>query len=169
MFRFSSQEHLGAFLMAPAWEPKCVGPFWPCNATANFLSCCSLQGATLLVTLRCQPSSCLSMAGPPPPEIFFSNFFTPFLGVSSWVLKKIHPNFFSPIFLQWAVGEARSNTMLPSTLVFLPKQRIVWKPYQEDTESKQPRTVFETREKRTRRVGIRKSSGFSVWMTKSSY
>ncbi len=37
----------------------------------------------------------------------------------SWVLKKIFtPNFFSPkIFLQWAVGEARCDTMLPSILV----------------------------------------------------
>ena len=41
----------------------------------------------------------------------------------SWVLKKIFtPNFFSlKIFLQWAVGEARHDTLLPSILVFQPK------------------------------------------------
>ena len=63
-----------------------------------------LQGATLLVTLWCRPSSCLSVRGT----------FT-FLCISGCFT----PNFFTlKIFLQWAVGEARRDTMLPSILVF---------------------------------------------------
>ena len=107
-----------------------------------------LQGATVHVTLWCRLSSCPSVPGTPPPppvetwflgssgnfkQLLFSFFFTwkkfstfTFLCISgcfmsSWVLKKIHPQFISPkIFLQWAVGEARCDTMLPSILVPLP-------------------------------------------------
>ena len=105
---------------------------------------CRCKERILHVTLQCHLSGCQSVPGPPPQcdfwvaQVILSNFnFQNFTFQFFFHLQKCSHfhffmhfrmshailrarNFLSPkIFLQWAVGEASPDTMLPSNLVFL--------------------------------------------------